>query len=64
MVRAIVSLAKTFGLRIVAEGIEYNEDVGTLSMLGCDTGQGYLFSKPMPVDQALEFAAENVKNFG
>jgi EAL domain-containing protein (putative c-di-GMP-specific phosphodiesterase class I)/CRP-like cAMP-binding protein len=64
VVRAIVSLAKTFGLKIVAEGIEYNEDVGTLSSLGCDTGQGYLFSKPMPVEQALEFAAENVRQFG
>jgi EAL domain-containing protein (putative c-di-GMP-specific phosphodiesterase class I) len=64
VVRAIVSLAKTFGLSIVAEGIEFEEDIKTLSSLGCDTGQGYFFSKPMPVEKALEFAKESVRQHG
>ena len=64
VVRSIVSLAKTFGLSIVAEGIEFKEDIGTLAALGCDTGQGYLFSRPMPIDRALEFVAESTKQNG
>ena len=64
VVRSIVSLAKTFGLSVVAEGIEYKEDIGTLAILGCDTGQGYHFSKPMPIDKALEFVTESVKKNG
>ena len=64
VVRAIVSLSKTFGLSIVAEGIEYEEEIRTLATLGCDTGQGYFFSKPMPVNEALAFVKESVAKYG
>ena len=64
VVRAIVSLAKTFGLSIVAEGIEFKEDISTLAALGCDAGQGYFFSKPLPIDKALEFVKESVAKYG
>ncbi len=64
VVRAIVSLAKTFHLSTVAEGIEYEEDISMLTSLGCDNGQGYFFSKPVPVDQALEFVRKNVAKYG
>ncbi len=64
IVRAIVSLAKTFGLKIVAEGIEHEGEISSLSALGCDAGQGYLFSKPMPVDKAIEFVTESVRKNG
>lgn len=64
VVRAIVSLAKTFGLSIVAEGIESNNEIYALAGLGCDNGQGYFFSKPMPVDQALEFVKASVAKHG
>jgi EAL domain-containing protein (putative c-di-GMP-specific phosphodiesterase class I) len=64
VVRAIVSLAKTFGLSIVAEGIEFKEDISTLASLGCDSGQGYFFSKPMPIDKALAFVKESVAKYG
>ena len=63
VVRAIVSLAKTFGLSIVAEGIEFEEDIQKLATLGCDAGQGYFFSKPMPADKALEFAKASVAKY-
>lgn len=64
VVRAIASLAKTFNLSIVAEGIEYEEDILALSVLGCDRGQGYFISKPMPVDEAFEFVKQSVAKHG
>ena len=43
----IVELAKRFGLKTVAEGIETPHESHKLQGLGCDIGQGYLFAKPM-----------------
>ncbi len=45
--RAIISMAKHLDLKIVAEGIENESQVEFLHALGCQTGQGYLFSKPL-----------------
>lgn len=64
IVRAIVSLAKTFNLKIIGEGVEREAEITALSGLGCDAGQGYHFSKPMPVDRALEFVRESVRKNG
>jgi diguanylate cyclase (GGDEF)-like protein/PAS domain S-box-containing protein len=51
IVTAIVSLASGRGLRTVAEGIEETVQADVLRELGCDTGQGYLFAKPLqPAD--------------
>ena len=49
-VRLIVGLAKTVGLKVVAEGIETREQLDMLREIGCDLGQGYYFSKPMDAD--------------
>jgi diguanylate cyclase (GGDEF)-like protein len=49
-VRLIVGLAKTVGLKIVAEGIETRAQLDMLREIGCDLGQGYYFSKPMDDD--------------
>jgi len=46
IVRIIVMLAHNLGLSVVAEGIENQQQMGLLSHLGCEMGQGYLFSKP------------------
>lgn len=46
IVRAIVMLAHSLGLEVVAEGIEKDDEITTLKRLGCEWGQGYLFSKP------------------
>ena len=54
LVKAIIHLAHQFGLRVVAEGIEDDATLATLQELGCDYGQGYLFSTPLP---ASEFEA-------
>jgi EAL domain-containing protein (putative c-di-GMP-specific phosphodiesterase class I) len=50
IVRAIVTLAQQLGLRVVAEGVETNEELELLRRLGCDLVQGYLFAKPMRVE--------------
>jgi EAL domain-containing protein (putative c-di-GMP-specific phosphodiesterase class I) len=46
IVRAIVTLAQQLGLRVVAEGVETNDELAMLRRLGCDLVQGYLFAKP------------------
>jgi diguanylate cyclase (GGDEF)-like protein/PAS domain S-box-containing protein len=48
LVRTILSLARDYGLRTVAEGIERPEQLMRLRLLGCHRGQGFLFAKPMP----------------
>jgi EAL domain-containing protein (putative c-di-GMP-specific phosphodiesterase class I) len=51
IVRAIVELARSLGMRIVAEGVENQPTVARLTALGCDRLQGYLLSAPLPADQ-------------
>ncbi|MGZ5198206.1 MAG: bifunctional diguanylate cyclase/phosphodiesterase [Telluria sp.] len=47
---AIVSMAKAFALEVVAEGIETRQAEDVLKEMGCDQGQGYLYSPPVPPD--------------
>ena len=54
IVRTIVSLAHNLGLDVVAEGIETERQRDFLADLSCECGQGYLFSRPLPQDRALE----------
>ena len=53
IVETIISLAKEFGLTIVAEGIEAKGEIGLLRELDCDFAQGYLLSKPITATKAL-----------
>ncbi len=48
MVRTILSLAENLGVGAIAEGIEQNVQADQLRALGCASGQGYLFSRPIP----------------
>lgn len=48
IIRTIIALAKTLKLDIIAEGIETQDQLEQLKELGCDFGQGYLFSRPVP----------------
>ena len=52
IVRAILSLAQALGMRTVAEGIETVELEQTLAALGCTYGQGFLYARPLPADEA------------
>ena len=52
IVAAVIALANTLGLRVVAEGVENHEQLAVLMQLQCPYMQGYLFSKPIPIDQA------------
>ena len=53
LVRAIIVLGESLGMRIVAEGIETDAQLETLRTLGCRMGQGYLFARPMTGDELL-----------
>lgn len=56
--RAIVAMAQSFGLSLVAEGVETPEQLAYLRELGCDDVQGYLFSPAVPAPQAERFFSE------
>jgi len=47
---AIIAMAHKLGIKVIAEGIETEEHRDLLMVAGCDFGQGYLFSKPVPPD--------------
>lgn len=49
--QAIVSLGQSLELTVVAEGVETAEQFDTLKTLGCETFQGFLFAKPMPLEE-------------
>ena len=49
IIRSVVELAKVLGLRTIAEGVERPAQLEALRGVGCDLGQGYLFSRAVPV---------------
>jgi EAL domain-containing protein (putative c-di-GMP-specific phosphodiesterase class I) len=51
LVRTIIALAKLLSLRTIAEGVEDAEQQERLRELGCDSAQGFLFGRPMPVQE-------------
>ena len=52
--QAMTQMGKTLGLTVVAEGVETNEQLQMLQLMGCDEIQGYIASPPVPVDTALQ----------
>ena len=57
LVKTMLMMARTLGMRAVAEGVETEEEVARLKALGCAYGQGYFFSQPLSVEQAGAFMA-------
>lgn len=53
IVRSTIELGHNLGMKVLAEGVESQDIWERLASLGCDTAQGYLISKPIPVDQLL-----------
>lgn len=52
--QSIISLARELGVPIIAEGIEEEENCSALQDLNCEYGQGYLFSRPVPFENATK----------
>ena len=61
LVKAIMAIAKTFSLDVVAEGVENREELQCLASLNCDKIQGYYFSKPVPASK-MEEVVNSIKN--
>ncbi len=61
IVRAVIALAHSLGLDVVAEGVELHDQWDLLSDLQCESGQGYLFSRPLNPAQALHVKLEKRK---
>jgi len=53
MINAMVSLAHSMGMKVVAEGVEREEEVSKLRLYGCDYVQGYLTGRPRPLSDVL-----------
>ncbi|MFN3860875.1 MAG: putative bifunctional diguanylate cyclase/phosphodiesterase [Roseateles sp.] len=58
IVRSTIELAHNLGLTVVAEGLETLKAWAMLNQLGCDEGQGYFVTKPMPHDQFIAWARD------
>ena len=62
LVKAIINMAASLGLKTVAEGIEDEATLHKLVALGCDIGQGYYWSKPIPGDALSELLRNRQDN--
>ncbi len=58
LVQTMISLAHSLGLKVVAEGVDEEEQAKILRLLRCDEMQGYLFSKPLPLDEMTALLRE------
>ena len=54
---AIIAMAKNLGLKVVAEGVETDQQMQFLQARGCDLAQGYYIARPMPPEEAEAFLA-------
>jgi len=59
IVGAIINLAHSLHLELIAEGIETEELMDRLIAMGCETGQGYFFSRPMPAIDVPAWLAQH-----
>jgi EAL domain-containing protein (putative c-di-GMP-specific phosphodiesterase class I) len=57
--KAVVMIAQSLGLSVIAEGVETQEQMTALEEHGCDAGQGFLLSAALPEDEALKFALQH-----
>lgn len=60
IVRTIIVMAQSLGLNVIAEGVETEEQRQLLLDMGCTNYQGYLFSKPVPIEQFEELLKQGV----
>jgi diguanylate cyclase (GGDEF)-like protein len=62
--KAIISMAHSLKLKVIAEGVETKHQLGFLREQGCDGAQGFLFSRPLPVDEIIKFLTKGNKESG
>ena len=55
LVKSIIGLAHNMNMKVIAEGIETEEEASTIKGLGCEECQGFWFARPMPLEDALKF---------
>jgi diguanylate cyclase (GGDEF)-like protein len=60
LVRSMVSLGEEWGMDVIAEGIETDEQQVCLENIGCRYGQGFLFSKPLTPEKIEDFLSKNI----
>ncbi len=60
IIGAITAMAHALGMSVVGEGIETTRQLGELTALGCDAGQGYLLARPLPAEQVAVLARSSV----
>ncbi len=61
--KTVVALAQSLGLGVIAEGVETEAQRDLLTSFGCHAYQGYLFSRPLPVDDFERFAHRVTADF-
>ena len=62
LVMAIITLAHNLRLKVIAEGVETEDQLRFLQLLRCDEIQGYFFSKPLPAETLVELFDSNPRN--
>jgi len=55
IISAMIGLARSLGMKVVAEGVETADQLARLEELGCDLAQGHHFSRPLPADEVAPF---------
>jgi len=61
IVKTIATLAQNLGMEVIAEGIETEEQYQRLKELGCEYGQGFLFSRPVDADSASRLLVKDLQ---
>ncbi|MDO9322193.1 MAG: EAL domain-containing protein [Pseudomonas sp.] len=61
IVRSTIQMSHSLGLKVVAEGVEYERSLRLLERWGCDTAQGYLISRPLPAQAFVAWLEQPLK---
>ena len=62
IIEAVVNLAHVLGIDVTAEGVETNPELYVVMSTGCDRAQGFLFSRPLPVEALNKYLTSTLEN--